>query len=204
MNKLVQVSVLGFAVVVAGCASLETDVRNYTTLPPKTADGYGSVFVYTSPEEKSSLAHAEYLRKVKAGFAKNGFKEGAPGNTDFVAFFHYDIEQSGVRANVSTPIYIGGNSAFAGGFNAAQAAGGSSVSTQTQCTRMFSMRLFRAHDFAAADRAKGERPTPVHELRAVSTGSTCDLGQVLPTLIDAAFENFPGENGRTVRVTKPL
>lgn len=204
MKKLAQIAALSAAVLLTGCASLATDVRNYTTLPPKTVDGYGSVFIYTSPEEKSSLAHAEYLKRVKAGFAKHGFKEGAPGNTDFVAFFHYDVEQSGVRANVSTPIYIGGNSAFAGGFNAAQAAGGSSVSTQSQCTRMFSLRIFRARDFAAADSAKNERPTPVHELRAVSTGSTCDLGQVLPTIIDAAFENFPGENGRTVRVNRPL
>ncbi|RMD89375.1 MAG: DUF4136 domain-containing protein [Alphaproteobacteria bacterium] len=42
------------------------------------------------------------------------------------------------------------------------------------------------------------------EGRAVSTGRTADLDAVMPLLIKALLEGFPGESGRTVEVRLPV
>ena len=44
---------------------------------------------------------------------------------------------------------------------------------------------------------------PLFDGRAVARSQTDELGTLVPNLIEAMFTNFPGENGRTVKITIP-
>ena len=44
---------------------------------------------------------------------------------------------------------------------------------------------------------------PLFEGKAVGRSQTDELGTLVPNLIEAMFTNFPGENGKTVKITVP-
>ena len=44
---------------------------------------------------------------------------------------------------------------------------------------------------------------PLFDGRAVARSQTDELGTLVPNLIEAMFTNFPGENGKTVKITVP-
>lgn len=172
-------------------------MRSYGAIPVKTDGGRGTYFVYVSDEDQRSLERETYTAKVKAGLQKNGFTEVLPSAADFAVFYSYSIKTTGQEATYTAPMSVAGTSAFAKGFNAGAAAGGGRVSSSDVCTRFFLLRVFHAATISPEAR-------PLYERQVRSTGSSCDIGAVLPAIIDAAFENFPGEPGKTYTVDQPV
>jgi hypothetical protein len=44
----------------------------------------------------------------------------------------------------------------------------------------------------------------VYEGRVASSGSSADIAVVLPTMIEALFKDFPGQSGKTKKLSMPL
>ena len=56
-------------------------------------------------------------------------------------------------------------------------------------------------DLLIEDTASGQR---IFEGRSVTSGQGADMGAVMPYLVAALFENFPGNSGETIRVELPV
>lgn len=186
-------------VVLTGCASLEANIRGYGTVPTAADGSRGSYFIYTNESDQKSLERAAYTDRVRRGLNRNGFVETNAVKADYIVMYSYGVRTSGQTGSYTAPVQMAGGSAFAAGFNAASNASGGRVTTSDVCTRTFFMRLY---DRAVFD--TGVDGPPRYERQVRSTGSSCDLGEVLPTVIDAAFENFPGEPGKTYTVQRQL
>ncbi len=199
--KGLRVGVAAIAVAaLAGCATvIQSNVRSYGAIPTKADGSRGTYFIFTPDKDRHSLERESFTDRVRAGLNRNGFKEARPDEADYAVLYTPNIRVSGSKGSYTAPITVGGNSAFAQGFNAASAASGGSVSSSDVCTRTLLLRLYPAGDITAESR-------PIYERRAISEGSSCDLGRVLPLIIDSIFEtkNFPGENGKTYLVELPL
>ena len=65
------------------------------------------------------------------------------------------------------------------------------MSSSEVCTRYFAVRIYPARS-----------DKPLYERQARSTGSSCDVGAVMPAIIEAAFAEFPGEPGKTYTINR--
>jgi hypothetical protein len=183
------------ALAVSACGSmLESRVTRFHTLDKPTAAGYGTYFLYTPEERRSSLEFASYAALVKKELNARRFSEGAPGEpADLLVSLEYKVGPSG---SSSTAVYApraSGNSAFARGFNAS---GGAFATTEDEYLRVVLLRLIRMKGVA--------EPTTVFEAQVSSTGSTRELPVVMPTLIRSIFTEFPGKSGETTKVVLPV
>jgi hypothetical protein len=67
---------------------------------------------------------------------------------------------------------------------------GSMPVTETEFTRRLTLALFDGNAFREG------KTQPVYEGNVVSSGSSGQLGVIVPKMIDSAFQSFPGESGR--------
>jgi hypothetical protein len=52
--------------------------------------------------------------------------------------------------------------------------------------------------------ARGKNGAEVFQFRCQSTGGIPEISRVLPAMIDAAFEDFPGESGKTEHLRQEI
>lgn len=174
-------------------------MRSYGAVPVAADGSRGGYFIYTADGDQKSLERATYTDRVRRGLNRNGFVETKAEKADYVVMFAYGVRASGQTSTPTAQVQLAGSTAFAQGFNAASAAGGGRVTTEDVCTRTFIMRLYDRVMFDT-----GVDGPPRYERQVRSTGRSCDLGEVLPTIIDTAFENFPGEPGKTYTVQRQV
>ncbi len=193
MNHKTIATALFFAAALGGCSTIETTVRSYGAVPAQANSFRGTYYVRETDEEKASLERAVYTSRVRDGLSRNGFHEASDVEADYAVRFIYYVRVSGQQATYTPPLTTSGAGAFAAGFNAATATAGGRVSSSEVCTRYFAMRIYPARS-----------DKPLYERQARSIGRSCDLGAVLPAIIDAAFDDFPGEPGKTYTVNRSL
>ena len=134
---------------------------------------------------------------------------------DVVMFFSYGID-SGKEVVSSYPIFgqTGTSSSYTSGTvtsygNYATYSGttyntptygvvGSGVTSGTKYTRFLKVELLESPALAKGDIKK------VYEAKVVSSGSSNQVAVVLPTMIKALFEDFPGKSGSTRKTALPL
>jgi hypothetical protein len=75
---------------------------------------------------------------------------------------------------------------------------GSGVGTRTEYTRVVQLEILEKEALLNGQVKK------VYEGEVVSVGSTGQLSAVMPTLLQALFQNFPGESGQSKTVTLPI
>jgi hypothetical protein len=75
---------------------------------------------------------------------------------------------------------------------------GSGVRSHTEYTRVFRLDIVEKQALAEG------KITKLYEGKVVSSGSGSQLAQVLPTMVKALFEDFPGKSGSTRTSTRSL
>ena len=183
---------------------------------------------FVCPLDKANMNSPEffsYAGIVAQNMELNGFKLAGKDSkvlADYAVMLGYGIG-SGTPMTYSVPMYgqTGGGTAFHNGsFNAntmSYSTGnqyntsgsysgysysapqygvvGSDTETEMEYERFVVMTIVDMH------KTTSDHLEVVYETRVKSSGSSSELAVVMPTLIKAMFQNFPGVSGKTKRIT---
>lgn len=197
-----------------GCAGMvQSNVAVFHELPAvQTKIKYAAI---PFKDQQGSLEHKSYERLIKEELVKHGFVEVPAEEADVVMFFSYGID-SGKEVVSSYPIFgqTGTSSSYTSGTvtsygNYATYSGttyntptygvvGSGVTSGTEYTRFLKVELLESTALAKGDIKK------IYEAKVVSSGSSNQVAVVMPTMIKALFEEFPGKSGSTRKTALPL
>jgi hypothetical protein len=204
MKNLLVATVLLAAL--SGCALLRSQVAVFHQLPK---DLSGTTYVMIPfKEQEGSLEHKAYEEAVRQELNAKGLRETTVNQAQVAVFLAYGIDtgkevvssypiigQTGVSSSSTygTVQSYGSYGTYSGTTTYTPTYGvvGTGVTSQTQYTRVFRLDIVDKETLAEGNIKK------LYEGKVVSSGYSGQLVQVLPTMIKALFEDFPGQNGST-------
>ena len=198
-------------VLVTACGQL---IRSQVSIFHELPDGAKPTYALLPfKEQESSLEHKTYENLVRQQLIAKGFREVTLSQADVIVFLQYGIDQgreetysypiigqTGVSSSYTTGTiqsYGGGYAAYSGTTYNTPTYGvvGSGVGSRKVYTRFLRVDLVDRSALTSGTVRK------VFEGRIVSSGSNDQLSFVMPTMIRAFFEEFPGKSGSTRTVT---
>jgi hypothetical protein len=205
----------------AGCASTKfvtSDVTRYHALT-EAPQGKTYAIVALDEDQESSFAFKQFGDQMNQRLSALGLKQytgsGGPTNADYVVTLRYAVY--GPTADVRTR-YSGFGPGPRMGFGFGYGYGPYwgrgpfgymgydpfwddtiDIETRQLFTRRVEVNVFRASSY------NSDRKERVFEGRAVSSGANGQIEPVMPYILDAIFQEFPGRSGetRTVSVEVP-
>lgn len=194
-------SVLLLAGFLSGCANLSATTTRFF---PDDYRHEGTISVIASDAEvNNSLEFSHYKTRIEQKLASKGYTiVSSPTEAKYVALVAFGIDE-GKSGVVSTPIFgqTGGGtttiSSYGGSYYTMPTYGmvGSSTQSVTQYTRAIAL------DILDAASIKSGKPKKVLESRTKSVGSCSSFAGVFNEILEAMFEDFPGESGKAKTVT---
>ena len=195
------------SLLLAACASpLTTKVTSFNQWPP---DATGATFSYTRPADKlNDLEQQTYESYVQFELEKLGLKLAAPGQ---VGRIQVDLSTGSTLRNqqVREPIYQD-NYVFLSPYRTASGnvfpgswirdPFGPRYVGDREFTRVLQSSSLRLRLLDTQGMTPG-KPRAVFESTAVYDGLNDNLVNLVPYLVRAVFDGFPGQNGR-VRLVK--
>ncbi len=204
----------------AGCASpkfVTSDITRYHSLT-ESPQGRTFAIVALDEDQESSFAFKQFGDLMNQRLSALGLKQntrgGGPANADYVVTLRYAVY--GPTADVRTRYSgFGGRMGFGFGYGFGPYWGRGpfghmsydpfwddhyDIETRQLFTRRIEVNVFRASSY------NSDRKERVFEGRAVSSGLNGQIEPVMPYILDAIFQDFPGRSGetKTVSVEVPL
>ena len=205
--------VVSLVLLVSACATIRSNISVFHELKPQVA-GMKYVLVPTKDQE-GSLEHKTYEKVVRKQLNAKGLKEVEFDEAEVVVFFSYGIDggkqainsypifgQTGVSSsNTYGTVQSYGNSATYSGtttYTPTYGVVGTGTTSYTRYTRYLSLDIIDKDSTLSEDKINR-----VYEAKVISSGRTSQLPEIVPVMIEALFEEFPGESGstRTVHTT---
>jgi len=199
-------------ILLSGCATfIRSDISVFHELPPTFAGTTYAMLPFK--EQEGSLEHRTYEQAVKRQLDAKGFREALVESAEVVVFLSYGIDtgrevvrsypiigQTGVSSSYSSGTIqsYGGYGTFSGTTTYTPTYGviGTGVTSRTEFTRFLELDIVDKNALAE------KRIKRIYEARVVSRGSGGELSAVIPTMIKALFEDFPGKSGSTRRAIR--
>jgi hypothetical protein len=200
-------------VLLSGCISfVQSNISVFHDLPPT-----GQALKYATLPLKSqegSLEHKSYEQLIKTELNKRGYVETPVAEADVIVFLDYGID-TGREVVSSYPIigrtgtsssYTSGTIQSYGGYTTYSGTTyntptygvvGSGTYSETEYTRFLRLDFVDRVELAAGKVKKR------YEAKVVSKGWSSQLAAVMPAMIKALFEDFPGKSGSVRRVSVP-
>ncbi|MGP1281384.1 MAG: DUF4136 domain-containing protein [Parasphingopyxis sp.] len=180
------------ALFVSACTpGVSCDVYRLHRLPPPT--GETVAVVAADPRAQSSLEFAGYRTMLEERLANAGYTPAADaGNASLIAEIDYSIHEGAPRIISSWPrcsyrYYYRSGEPFNPQWYGYRCWEPPVVSTVAQYVRELRMDI----------RSAGEpQSLPLFEGRTKSIGINSRLNEIMPYLVAAMFDNFPGESGQ--------
>jgi len=222
VHKLAAAAVLGIAALgLSGCATgLPTKVTRYSTAIPQGQ----SFYVVPGQGVQPGLEFNNFASLVAQQMIARGYRQApSTADADMLVKVGYNVDQGRQQVDVDpfygdpfygsgyfgrpywsrfgyysryrSPFYWGWDDPFwyGGGFGPYGGGfGPGAVREYTVYQSELDLDIVRRADNA-----------PLFDGRAKARSQTDELGTLVPNLIEAMFTNFPGENGRTVKITVP-
>jgi Domain of unknown function (DUF4136) len=193
MKNLLVATVL--LAMLSGCALLRSQVAVVHQLPK---DLSGTTYVMIPfKEQEGRVAHKVYEEAVRQQLNAKGFRETTLDQAQTVVFFAYGIDtgravdssypiigQTGVESCTSTSCLDSSPWPTYGVV-------GTRETRQTEYTRVLRLDIVDKQALTEGNIKK------LYEGKVVSSGSSDQLMKVLPTMVKALFEDFPGQSGST-------
>jgi hypothetical protein len=193
MKNLLVATVL--LAMLSGCALLRSQVAVVHQLPK---DLSGTTYVMIPfKEQEGRLEHKAYEETVRQELNAKGFRETTVDQAQTVVFFAYGIDkgravdssypiigQTGVETCTSTSCLDSSPWPTYGVV-------GTRETRQTEYTRVLRLDIVDKQALAEGNIKK------LYEGKVVSNGSSNQLMKVLPPMVKALFEDFPGQSGST-------
>lgn len=172
-------------VFLSGCVGpavpVQSDVQVFHTLPEDQAPAVYAFFDLDS--QLGRLEHRAYKNLIRAKLAAYGHREIEPGEMpDALVSFSYGID-NGKEKITSTPDFV---------------VGGHRVGTYTVYGR--ELRLW----ITSVPQDENLTPQVVYEATVKSAGSSSSLPIIMPSMVDALFQQFPGPPTQARRESSPL
>ena len=193
------------AFTLAACASpkyVVSDVTRFHTLPAKPS-GQSFVIATLDKEQGESLAYKQHTDTVTAKMVSMGLKpfDGPISGADLVVAMRYDVSEPtpDIKSRTSS-VGIGVGGGWGHPYGPGYGYGrhdpfyDNYTDTKQLFVRKLEINIYKGLTFGTD---KQER---VFEGRAVSAGLNAQLAPVVPYMIDAVFQNFPGRSGEAQRV----
>lgn len=197
------------AIGLQGCLSLPTPYvsTSTTTFQGESHASRGSIII--APIDKTqqdSLEFKTVSTYVLQKLVEQGYTKSNTTSSQFTAYVTYGIDngqttissipiggQTGGGATYSTGTITSGGrtSSYSGSGYTMPTYGmiGTVTDSDTKYKRVLNIDIFQNNN--------NQKPNKVYEIKAVSTGSCGNINSILYLIIDGAFKNFPGENGKT-------
>jgi hypothetical protein len=219
---LLLLPLLSSLVLVAGCATtVTTQVTPFHELTGSLA-GQRFVIVPTA-EQQNSLEFGAYADLVRQALVEKGLVDAGNerASADLGVSMSYEVigRGSSLRPMTGTTGSIGfgaGSGGFSGGgigIGIGFPIGGGS-SGEVAFQRTLHIRIDRLHANGTPTTAPAPDPMSppgmpapanrVFEARAISEGESSSIAPVMRAMVQAIFDDFPGESGRTRVVSVPL
>lgn len=197
---------------ISGCANfqqqpqqtiIKSKVVTFHNLPCG-GEKLGSISIVPAEGIANGLEFNNYANKIEGCLTANGFsKAETPSSADFIGIFYYSID-GGKTMLSSRPIY----GPVAPGYNyttgTAYPTGNpysASVSSSTISVPVMGVTAVATDSstvytrYASLIIKNRETDVTVWEGRVASCGSNGEISAVLPVMISALFQNFPGLSG---------
>ena len=198
---------LALPLLVAGCATTSHfKVTAFHTLPA-SGGGKTIAIVPVAMFRSHSNRIAQYL-------AKDGYRlVGASDKPDYYAFVAYWIDE-GKSYTYTLPVYVqtGGGLTYSSG-TITTPSGTKTYSGYSYSVPSYSVLPSRQTDIEYTKRLlvdildgkayREGKTVKVYEGKVISRDTSEVLSEAVPLMIDAMFANFPGESGKTRKVTLP-
>lgn len=200
------------ALTMSGCAMVKSNIAVFHELPVRAEPiKYAALPL---KDQEGSLEYKAYAQHIKAEMNKKGFAETSIDEAEVVLFFDYGID-SGKEVVSSYPIigrtgtsssYTSGSVSSYGGYatysgttynTPTYGVVGTGATSGTVFSRYLRLDLV---DRATLSTGKVKK---VYEAQVTSAGSGGQIAAVMPTMIKALFEDFPGKSGSTRRAILP-
>lgn len=196
---------LAVGMLLSACTQqISSDVTrfNQLTMPPQ---GESVAVIARDKIMEKSMEFAQYAGLVQQRLTALGFRQPENGQLpDIMAELDYGVSSgpSGLRDGNHSPVSVGvGVAGGSGGWHSSGVGVGVSTGFNlggdddagASYSRRLSLVLTRTKDNVR-----------LFEGRVVSVGDTPDLNRVMPYLVDALFTDFPGRNGETRTIKKPV
>lgn len=204
------IAMLSIVLLVGGCVPPSVVISQVTRFHDLQVNLRGSFFVMPLNDQDGSLEFRQYAKAIADEMVRQGFREAMkPGDADFWVYATYGVDQG--RSELSSqPVFGqtgGGNTTFViprtGQFATAytQPTFGI-VGSQLVSERIYTRTL--AVDIVDWKASTNEKAVKILEGRVRSEGLSPNLSMILPYMISAMFEDFPGQSGKTVRVEREI
>lgn len=199
---------------VTGCTQIRSEVTRFHTLPAKGAGETFVILPYTSQE--GSLEFQQYASLVERQMVLRGYRvatKSAP--FDYAIFIDYAMD-GGRTTTSNVPIWgqTGGGTSYSSGsvmgnYGTRSYSGTYTGTTYTAPTYgvtghvpVTNTTFTRVLTVNIVDGKQSTKDNLVtrYEGRVRSAGSTANLPQVMPFMIEALFRDFPGVSGQTTTV----
>lgn len=198
---------------VSGCMMVTSNISVFHDLPP-TAQALKYATLPLKSQE-GSLEHQSYKQFIKTELNKRGYVETPVSDADVIVFLDYGIDtgrevvssypiigQTGTLSSYTTGTIqsYGGYATYSGTTYHTPTYGvvGSGTRSDTVYTRFLRLDFVDRAELAAGKVKKR------YEAKVVSAGSSSQIAAVMPAMIEALFEDFPGKSGATRRVDVPM
>ena len=184
---------LSLALLLCGCtASMQADVTQFTStaaLPPGR-----SFAVAAEPDQSGSLEFQHYAGLVGGALQDHGFKAAPPvEKADLMVVIHYGGAGNHTEL-LNDPAWGAG---WGGGWHH-RGLPPFGPESRTYYSEMLEVQIF---DGAAW---RNNVHTMLYQGRAIGDATVNEISAAIPSLVQALFTHFPGNTGRTERITVPL
>ncbi len=195
-----------------GCAGLvKSNIAVFHELP----EAYPGTTYATLPlkDQEGSLEHKAYAQLLKQELNARGFREVPIDQAEVVVVLLYGIDtgreliysipifgQTGVSSSTTsgTVHSYGSYGTYSGTTTYMPTYGivGAAPVSQTQYTRFLKLDILDKKALSEQNIKK------LYEAKVISRGRTGQISEILPTMMKALFEEFPGKSGRTRTSTR--
>jgi hypothetical protein len=191
-------------------STYQTEVTKFHQLPAK---GAGESFTIFAPKKRGSLEVQQHLGQLAAGLTKHGWTQSQSKSADYRVAVEYGITDGETRQGVrqiygqtggGTTTYHSGSANTYGSYGG-YSAGSYSGTSYTPATYGVvgavptTYTVYGRYLFVIIMDKKGRT---VLEGKCFSTGSSSNLSDVVPRMIESFLTDFPGTSGKAKTHTK--
>jgi hypothetical protein len=195
-------------ITVCSCSTnVEVTTTHFHKLPKK---GNGEVFTLIT-KKNPSMEHQAYMDRIIAGFEKYGWKYSPSKKSPYIVAVICGMPPGrtvhGVRPVIGK-ISAGGTTYHSGTVNTGlgeySSFRGTSYTPATYGVVGAVPTQETVYDRLLYVLVLGPGASPLLDSKCESTGSSSNLSQIMPIMIDAFFHKFPGESGKTTTYSRRL